>query len=175
MASGRILVGNHAGVYVVRFVGDVRVTLSGSFDHYIAAMLQDPDFASVLIDLNEAIAIDSTSLGGLARLSIQVEKAFAKLPTLVCQSPDILRVLVNMGFEDVFVIVNELFEHDQTLAELPVGQDMSESEMRAKVIEAHRVLMALNDKNEAAFKDLVAALELEAQTRMDTQKPAHGG
>ena len=174
MASGKILVGSHDGVYVVRFVGDVRVTLSGAFDHYIDAMLADQTFSSVVIDLNDAIAIDSTSLGGLARLSLRVQERHAKLPTLVCRSADILRVLVNMGFDDVFVIVDESFEQTQPLAELPFGHDMSESEMRDKVIEAHRVLMAMNDRNEAAFKDLVQALETEA-AEGKAERPAHGG
>ena len=160
--KGRILVGDHQGVYVVRFEGDVRVTLAGSFDHYLDAMLSDPEFKSVLVDLNDAVAIDSTSLGGLAKLSIQVQQRKGKLPTLLCDSSDILRVLFNMGFDDVFAIVDDDYLLNQHLAELPTPHDMSESEMRAKVIDAHRVLMDMNAANEAAFRDLVAALEEEA-------------
>ena len=85
--SGRILVGDHAGVYVIRFEGDVRVTLCGSFDHYLDVMLQDPGFVSVLVDLSDAIAIDSTSLGVLAKLSLGVQDSKARLPTLVCNVP----------------------------------------------------------------------------------------
>lgn len=162
--SGRILVGDHAGVYVVRFEGDVRVTLAGSFDHYVEAMLSDPKFHSVLVDLNDAVAIDSTSLGGLAKLSIQVQNRHAKVPTLVCGSEDILRVLINMGFDDVFAIVDEDYQANRSLAELPIAHDMSEEVMRAKVIDAHKVLMSLNAANQAAFKDLVKALELESRS-----------
>ena len=164
--KGRILVGNHEGVYVVRFEGDVRVTLSGSFDHYLARMIADPDFVSVLVDLNDAIAIDSTSLGGLAKLSITVKEKRQKLPSLLCSNPDILRVIYNMGFDDIFAIVDEAFEGGQALAELPFNHDMSEDELRDKVIEAHKVLMGMNDSNQAAFKDLVQALEAEADKRV---------
>jgi anti-anti-sigma factor len=159
--NGQIMVGSHEGVYVIRFEGDVRVTLSGSFDHYLEAMFGNPDFSSVLVDLNDAIAIDSTSLGVIARLSINVHQRHGKVPTLLCQSPDILRVLNNMGFDDIFAIVDEAFGGGQQLAQLPVPHDMSEAVMRSKVIEAHRVLMSMNEDNESAFKDLVCALELE--------------
>ncbi len=159
--SGKILVGTHEGVFVIRFVGDVRVTLTGSFDHYINKMLSDPEFSSVLIDLNDAVAIDSTSLGGLAKLSLSVQERKRRLPTLVCSSPDILRVLRNMGFDDVFAIVDEEYVPDHSLAVLPVPHDMSEDEMRTRVIDAHRVLMAMNEANEATFRDLVKALEAE--------------
>ncbi|MEQ8689761.1 MAG: STAS domain-containing protein [Pseudomonadales bacterium] len=170
--SGRILVGDHDGVYVIRFVGDVRVTLSGAFDHYLEAMLHDPQFSSVLVDLDDAVAIDSTSLGGLAKLSISVQERHGKLPTLMCHSADILRVLSNMGFDDIFAIVDGAFSEGPHLAELPIPHDMSQSDMREKVIEAHKVLMSLNDTNQAAFKDLVRALEQETK---DGAKPAHGG
>lgn len=161
--SGRILVGDHDGVYVIRFEGDVRVTLCGSFDHYLDVMFKDPQFVSVLVDLSDAIAIDSTSLGVIARLSIGVQQSKQRLPTLVCSAPDILRILMNMGFDDVFVIVDENFNTDQNLAELPLASDIGEDEMRARVIAAHKVLMGMNEKNERTFRDLVSALETEGQ------------
>lgn len=159
--GGRIQVGGHDGVYVLRFEGDVRVTLSGSFDHYLEKMLADGNLVSVLVDLSNAVAIDSTSLGVLAKLSLQLQKQRQRLPTLVCESPDILRVLYNMGFEDVFAIVNEKFESEQNLAELPLSNDMTEDVLRERVIEAHKVLMSMNEQNAQTFKDLVDALESE--------------
>ncbi len=159
--SGRILVGDHDGVYVIRFEGDVRVTLCGSFDHYIDVMLRDGDFRSVIVDLSDAVAIDSTSLGVLAKLSLAVQANCARLPTLVCNQADILRILDNMGFDDVFAIVDENFESEQNLAELPVATDMLEDDMRVRVIEAHRTLMDMNEKNRETFQDLVSALEDE--------------
>jgi anti-anti-sigma factor len=163
--SGRILVGDHDGVYVIRFEGDVRVTLCGSFDHYLEAMLKDPKFVSVLVDLSDAIAIDSTSLGVLARLSIGVQQSNQRLPTLVCTAPDILRILVNMGFDDVFAIVDEKFHTEQNLAELPLASDIAEDEMRERVIAAHKILMSMNERNENTFRDLVRALETEGQAQ----------
>ena len=96
--NGRILVGNHNGIYVIRFEGDVRVTLCGSFDHYLDVMLADQNFVSALVDLSDAVAIDSTSLGVLAKLSIGVQQRKERLPTLVCDAPDILRILHNNWF-----------------------------------------------------------------------------
>jgi anti-anti-sigma factor len=162
--NGKILVGDHNGVYVIRFEGDVRVTLCGSFDGYLEQMLTNPDFESVLIDLSSAIGIDSTSLGVLAKLSLGVQEVKDKLPTLVCTSQDIRRILLNMGFDDVFAIVDEAFDLDRNLGELAEANDMTVDEMRDRVIDAHRVLMSLNDTNKAAFIDLVTSLEAEAAT-----------
>lgn len=168
--NGRILVGDHDGVYVLRFEGDVRVTLSASFEHYLESILKQPGLISVLVDLSDAIAIDSTSLGVLARLSIAVQRERGKVPTLVCSAPDILRILENMGFEDIFAIVNNAYEASPALAELPNSHDFSEVELRDKVIEAHRVLMSMNDTNHTTFKNLVEALEREAQVAQQTDQ-----
>lgn len=162
--SGTIQVGDHDGVYVLRFSGDVRVTLSGSFDHYMEKMLADGLLELVLVDLSDAVAIDSTSLGVLAKLSLQLQKSRNRLPTLVCHSPDILRVLINMGFDDVFAIVDQHFQTQQNLAELPMPNDMSEAILRDRVIDAHKVLMSMNEQNADTFRDLVDALEMEQES-----------
>ncbi|MEM9623082.1 MAG: STAS domain-containing protein [Pseudomonadota bacterium] len=171
--SGRILVGDHNGVYIIRFEGDVRVTLSGSFDHYLESILRDADLVSVLVDLSDAKAIDSTSLGVLAKLSIAVQQQREKLPTLVCGKPDILRILHNMGFDDIFAIVDEVYQSAQNLAELPVATDLDEESLRRQVIEAHTTLMEMNQRNHDTFKDLVGALE--AEDRAQQIKTAHNG
>ncbi len=163
--NGRILVGDHDGVHVIRFEGDVRVTICGSFDHYLDVMLNDPEFVSAIVDLSSAVAIDSTSLGVLAKLSIAMQARFDRVPTLVCNTPDIMRILHNMGFADVFAIVDEHFAAQRNLAELPVSSDLLEDEVRERVIEAHKVLMSLNEQNRETFKDLVRALEEEGVAR----------
>ena len=156
------MVGNHEGVYVLRFEGDVRLTVSGTFDRYLDAMFADPRFVSVLVDLSAAVAIDSTSLGVLAKLSIAVQKKYQQLPLLVCNAQDILRILQSMGFEDVFVIVSDAQALRQQLAELPLANDLDEEEMRLRVIEAHETLMGLNEQNAVTFRSLVEALQAES-------------
>ena len=127
------------------------------------AILRDQKLVSVLVDLSDAIAIDSTSLGVLAKLSMAVQRERNKLPTLVCSSPDIIRILENMSFDDIFAIVDNHYAASQNLAELPMANDLDENTVRERVIDAHRVLMSLNDNNHAAFKDLVQALEAKGQ------------
>ncbi len=64
-----------------------------------------------------------------------------------------------MGFDQVFNIVGDPVPCPECLDDLP-DQDQSEEEVRVKVLEAHKILMGLNDSNrEEAFHDLVNALE----------------
>ncbi len=161
MAAGRILVGSHDGVYVILFEGDVRLTLCTAVDGYIGKMFQDAEFKSVVVDLTRTESIDSTSLGLLAKLSIQAQKLFGYLPTLVCPQKDVLRIILSMGFEDVFNIQENALEHEEQLGELPVSSS-SEEDVRQRVLEAHRILMDMNEANRQAFHDLVETLESAA-------------
>jgi anti-anti-sigma factor len=158
IVRGRILVGDHKGVYVLLFQGDVRLTLCTAVDVFLDRMFEDDGFRSVVVDLGQTESIDSTSLGLLAKLSIQAGERFGYRPTLVSTRADITRILVTMGLDDVFSLVHEPLQHDEQLGELAC-RAATESEMRSRVLEAHRVLMGMNENNRAAFQDLVTTLE----------------
>lgn len=167
--AGRILVGSEDGVYVLLFEGDVRLTLCSAVDGYLEKMFHDENFKSVVVDLSQTESIDSTSLGVLAKLSIQAGKMFNYTPTLVSTSLDITRVLLSMGFEDVFHIVERPLQHAEQLGELPPVQTTQE-DLRQRVIDAHRTLMAMNESNRETFQDLVAALEAETGSTSEQRR-----
>ena len=112
--SGNIMVGESDGTYVLKFNGDIRVGLCGSLEAFCQRMLDASDFRGVIVDLAETLAIDSTALGCLARLSLAVQRLQEKIPTLICRSQDVERVLLNMGFDDVFAIVAEAWLPEST-------------------------------------------------------------
>mgnify|MGYP002019061313 FL=1 len=115
-------------------------------------------FKAIVIDLTETECIDSTSLGLLAKLSILSRQKVGFLPTLVSNHEDMNRLLQSMGFDQVFNIVSESTPTCEELQDLP-AQMLSEDKVKHKVLEAHRILMDLNDSNREAFRDLVSALE----------------
>ena len=158
MATGRIQYAESEGTFILKFLGDVRLTLSAALDAYIEKVISALNFKSIVIDLTETENIDSTSLGLLAKLSILSSERLGLLPTLVSNQADMLRLLQSMGFEQVFNIVAESTPTDAELKELP-AQVLSEEQVREQVLEAHRLLMALNEHNRKAFTDLVSSLE----------------
>lgn len=158
MTTGRIQYAESEGTFILKFLGDVRLTLCAALDAYIEKAVSAMHFKSVVIDLTETDNIDSTSLGLLAKLSILSSERAGLLPTLVSNQADMLRLLQSMGFEQIFNIVAESTPTDAELKELP-AQVLSEEQVRERVLEAHRLLMDLNDHNRSAFTDLVSSLE----------------
>lgn len=158
MADGQILVSSNDGVYYLKLVGDVRVTLCTSLATYIETVFSRGDAREVVVDLTRAEGADSTTLGLLAKLALYCRDSFGLLPTLLCSDPDLLSILDAMGLNELYDIRNSEADHEVLLEELrQVVSD--EEEIREKVLEAHRLLIALNPDNQKEFIDLIKELE----------------
>lgn len=158
MRPGQILVADQDGVYVIKMVGDVRLTLCISFDQFIDTMFRRDDFRDVLFDLSEAEAIDSTTLGLMAKIALQGRERKGLTPVIFSNNDSINRVLETMGFGEIFTIVPDLEAPVQASQALDAEQ-AGEHQMREKVLEAHKILMGLNRGNRETFRNLVTMLE----------------
>lgn len=158
MQEGRILAASHHGAYVIRFEGDVRLTLCTSIDDYFQRMFDDPAFASVWVDLCSAEGLDSTTLGLLAKLALTVKQRFGFQPAIYSCDPSINRLIKSMGFQRLFELREEVCGNPEEATAIPVVKG-SEAVVKDKVIEAHKVLMELSPSNRDRFKDLLTVLE----------------
>lgn len=159
MSDGHIYVAEYEGVYCIRLVGDVRLTLCISFDQFIESMFDDPSMQTIVFDLRKAIAIDSTTLGLMAKISISARQQGLGKPVVVAAGEGIVRLLDSMGFEDIFDITLD----DNALV-TERGEDLpqqvsDESQVKSTVLEAHKILMELNQNNKVRFHELVETLQ----------------
>lgn len=156
--NGRIQVGEQSDVQIIRLVGEVRLTLCPAFERFIADVLEGSDYNNVLIDLSDVEMIDSSALGQLAKIAMASQRHRSIKPTLYSPDPSITRLLESMGFDEVFHIIQDVCHNTTRFSEW-VADTMSEEEARDRVIEAHKVLMSLNETNYQTFCNLVESLE----------------
>ena len=157
----QVLAGSHQGIYVIRLSGDVRVPEAMALERFAKPIFADAGFQGLLIDATLAESLDSTTLGVLARCALEVQRLCGVSATLICPNQGLRRLLLNMGFDEVFELIDEASHLDVPVQPIPAGMASDEREACMSVLAAHRVLMELNASNEAAFKDLVAALAAE--------------
>lgn len=157
-SATRVSYAVHQGTYVLKLIGDIRVTCCSTLDDFIEGMFKDPQMNSVVIDLSETTIIDSTALGLIAKIAVFFRQSFDIKPVIISTNPDVDRILDSMGFDAVFDIIHEQSVVDSALTDLP-NNGCTEACATEKVLEAHRVLMSMNEKNAETFKDLVATLE----------------
>lgn len=167
VSSGSILVADHQGVYVIKMQGDVRLTLCVSFDECIEELTSKDGFFTILFDVSEAEGLDSTTLGLMAKMAVNAQSQGRDKPIIICPDPGIKRLLQTMGLDEVCEVMEhspETFcELDQTADNVisleQVKEDQDEEQLRSKILEAHCVLMQLNETNRETFKDLVQTLQ----------------
>lgn len=159
--QGKIWVAHEGGVYLIKMEGDVRLTLCLSFDRFIKSMFEADDFNAIIFDLTDATAIDSTTLGLMAKIAVRASERRHLRPAIICTEPGMQRLLESMGFDEIFEVVddNPLPLTGEMCLE---AGDLVERDIKRKVLEAHRVLMDLNAQNADTFRDLVKTLESDA-------------
>lgn len=158
MSSGRIQYAVQDQIFALRCIGEVRLSFCAALNQTIEQTLATGNFNSIIIDLTQVTSIDSTTLGLLAKLSNLSREELGLLPTLSSNNPDINQQLDAMGFSQVFNLVQGPTPCPDCLKDLP-QQPQSEEVVRERVLEAHRILMQLNESNREQFRDLVTLLE----------------
>lgn len=157
---GKIQVALLDDVHVIKLSGDIRLNICPALENYLEELLLQPHLKNLVIDLGDVHGIDSTALGQLAKISIRTQERFHFLPSIAGPNSSVARLLESMGFTKVFHIMKESYASEAEFEEW-VAEAMSEDQARQQVIAAHRVLMSLNDKNKAEFRELVNTLEAE--------------
>ncbi len=158
MEAGKFLAAEIDGTYVLKLVGDVRLSLCSTIDDFLGSIFVRSKLKSILVDLTETESIDSTTLGILAKMALQAQKKFSHTPMIVSTNPSVSRVLSIMGFDRIFTICHKMPVANPDLEELQLKTN-DPKKARLQVIEAHRCLMGLNEHNREQFRDLMAALE----------------
>jgi len=160
MNQGRILIATVDHVPILKFNGDVRVLMSSALDNYFSSLYQKPVLDKMIVDMTETQGIDSTALGLIAKMAIQLRNRFNVSPTIVSTNPDITRILKSMSIDLICNIVENMDSRETQFDELNL-MDETEETVRQKVIEAHQTLMALSDENKAEFQDLISVLKAD--------------
>lgn len=162
MSQGSILVASEKGHYLLRLLGDIRVTLCVPLAQYSEKIFNGDHVHSVAIDMRLSKYLDSTTLGLLTRLALEVKKKTGVTTIIICSNADILRLLQSMGIDKVFNIVSTdsdwvglLTKQCQQLHQ----KNASEDEIRHQVIAAHKTLVSLSSDNKEQFSDLITMLE----------------
>lgn len=158
MSDCRISAASEQGVHLLRLEGDVRLTMCTALDEYCERIFNDLEFASVAVDVTQATGLDSTVLGMLAKLALNTKERFGFKPRLYSTNAGIDRLLQAMGFAQLFELCQSGDDAAAAAEPLPLTP-ATEAQVREKVIEAHRTLMAMSVENHAAFEDLVRTLE----------------
>jgi anti-anti-sigma factor len=174
METGNVFYAKHEDLLVLKFVGEIRYTMgdsyriSASLDSFLDKLFRDQDFKNVLIDLTETESIDSTNLGLLARIARYSLDTLDSRPTIISTNEDINAILDSVGFDRIFTIIHDPEHPEVELQQMPEVEE-PDRELAQMLLEAHKNLTALNERNRDMFKNVVELLE--RRVHGEEQKP----
>lgn len=158
MPKGEYQFAKEQNNYFIKLSGELKYTECGNFSSFINKLEKDKDFEDILVDISKAKYLDSTNLGLLAKISqLVIEKSNHRL-TVITMNPDVTELLRNIGFDDICLMVEEPTNINSSLMNI-MGVDESEESMAKIMLEAHRRLMNMNEKNKQEFKNVVELME----------------
>jgi anti-anti-sigma factor len=148
------------GTWFLVLSGELRHTLGPALNALLDRALAGPDDTRFVLDLSAAESIDSTCLGILARIASWTRERGAPRAILISHNPDITETLEAVCFDRLFEMRGGVAAEPTELSELePRTADVAQ--LSTLLLEAHRRLCAIDEKNERVFRDVVAALEQE--------------
>lgn len=158
MHTGKLLSAKSQQTFVLKLIGDVRLTLCSTLDKLLERIFVDKDINNFVIDLSQTDNLDSTTLGLLAKIALQASSNGLAQPSIISPNEDITLLLESMGFSQYFILLKYPLTTTQELQEVPQLAGSTEH-IKAQILDAHLTLMSLNEQNKEAFKDVVQVLE----------------
>ncbi|MCF6177136.1 MAG: STAS domain-containing protein [Victivallaceae bacterium] len=162
MSDGKILYSKSEEKYFIKLTGNLRFTSGHDFNSLLDVIFKDPDVRDIMIDMSEADYLDSTILGLLAKTANFMIKKFQRKAMLLSTNEDINYLLESISLNNVFILVKTCDCSSDMLKNIP-NIKSSEQEKALTILNAHRELVKLNEKNRSVFKDVIELLEKEVK------------
>jgi len=157
----RFLYNKLDGNIFIKLIGDIKYSYSNQFNSFIDSIFEKNSSEDVIIDLTETNYIDSTNLGLLAKIARFQKKLNDKKVTIISDHQNITDILESMGFDMVFILIksDDIGRVDyKDIASIPNEGDRETAKL---MLDAHKELAELNEKNSNTFKDVVTYLQNE--------------
>lgn len=150
----------HNSTYIIKINGTIKYTICNEFDKFINYIFGKEKIDNIIIDLRTTNYLDSTCLGLLAKIANYLINKKDKKPTLISNNKDINRILNGVGFNKVFHIIKKYPKNIEELEEISVNdKDNLSRDMGKMILDAHKSLFNLNEKNKETFKDVVSIFQ----------------
>ncbi|MGF1526226.1 MAG: STAS domain-containing protein [Candidatus Competibacterales bacterium] len=157
-AMGMVFYAKHDRLYILKFVGDIRYTLSCALDDFLDELFARNDFDGILLDLSATTYIDSTNLGLLAKISRHLRRGGFPRPTLYTTNDDITTLLTSMGFDQAFTLCADRGSCLAAVQQLAVTNP-SKGQLTRTLVDAHHALCDLSEANREKFQGVLDALD----------------
>ena len=157
MKTNEILFTFQKNICFIKFIGETRYDDCGMLNSFVNKTISENKCENFLFYLTESRYIDSTTLGIIARAGNYVGNKGQHKAIIFSTNNDINIVLNAMGFEDAFVIIKDKVKKINFNS--INKKELSNKEKSEMLLNAHKTLSEMNEKNFETFKNVVKYME----------------
>jgi anti-anti-sigma factor len=178
-STGRAFYGRSNHITLLELHGAIRYSVAGALRTIAEEMIAHAEADQVVVDLRNVQFIDSTGLGLIARIGRRTLERRGRRAVIVTHDNDIAVGLRSAALDVLFAIVHDPpFSEAPSLIEVPLESTIpahADATLGRIVLDAHRDLGALSEKNRDEYRDVISALEAELRVEEERAKkrPSH--
>lgn len=153
----RYLVGQLDEKMFIKFIGNSTMKNSKTLEELFTKLLSEEP-KEIILDFEECNYMDSTMLGFIAKMAIQIKKAWNRQIFEINATNMVKTSLKSTGVYDLLKHINASSDSVE-LTDLESKDFENKDEKAAHILDAHKTLMSLSEENEKIFKNVVDLLE----------------
>lgn len=140
------------------FDGAVRYTECRELKAFLDRVVLPEMGETMIIDLSDVQSIDSTGLGLLASIGRYSLSHFSRRAVILCPDGAVSQTLKAMRFDKLFTLTSSL-EVPEELPFVEVKTPQPNENLARVMLDAHRELSDVDERNRVRFNDVVEQLE----------------
>ena len=140
------------------FDGAVRYTECRTLKAFLDRVVLPEMGETMVIDLSDVASIDSTGLGLLASIGRYSLAHFSRRAVILCPEGAVSQTLRAMQFDKLFTLTSSL-DVPEELPFVEVGALSPQENLARVMLDAHRELIDVDERNRTRFNDVVEQLE----------------
>ena len=154
----------HQDTYFLKLSGKLCFSSSVPFSEIIDLIGSTKACKGVMADLRLVSMIDSTHLGLLARLALELKKNLGQELTIVSNGEHVTKALKTTGLQH-FALLLDAYDGHMPPSDCIQALPDSKRSIAKVMLEAHQILIGLNQENKSAYQDFVTMLEKSMQKK----------
>jgi|APLak6261674355_1056100.scaffolds.fasta_scaffold05473_2 anti-anti-sigma factor len=156
--------GHHDQLSWLCFEGAIRYTEARELKAFLQRVVLPEMGDTMVIDLRDVESVDSTGLGLLASIGRHSLAHFSRRAVILCPEGQVAQCLRAMQFDKLFTLTDKL-EVPRDLPLAAVKNPAPQEALASVMLDAHKELSDVDERNKARFHDVVEVLEQSMRRR----------
>lgn len=162
LREDKYMYGEYENKVFIKLIGNSTMKNSKTLEDIFATILKG-EKKDIILDFTDSNYMDSTVLGTIAKNAVKVKKIWGDTVYAVNVGGSIKMGLSSTGIDKIIKIIENLPQNNAEMINVEKSDFSDKRSKTEHILEAHKILMTLNEENKKIFKNVVDLMEKELE------------